>query len=224
MKNFKLFYTLLFVVVLMPLNVVALDSCMQKENSFIYKIDGEIWLSIYMFTELGYHSYFGNFDKVKELVESGADIGDGMCTDYFVYGAISCAIRSGKVDIVKYMISRKAEVNAISSESGITPLFTAIRDCEDSEKSLIITKLLLEAGAKPNGGGYLGFNDIITFYPMIEAVKRGYVETVKLLIEYGADFEFKNSEVPSIVELASQLEDKEKAKIIKDLLIKAGAK
>lgn len=158
------------------------------------------------------------------MIENGSDIEEGMANDCFVYGTIHPAIISENIELVKLLLDRGVDVNAISSESSTTPLITAINQYQDSEKAYTIVKLLLEAGAKPDGPGYLGFDGVSTFYPLIEAVKMGDIKITELLIKHGASFEFENSWEESIIDLAEQFPDKNIAQKLKEILTKAGAK
>ncbi len=168
--------------------VVAQNSV---DTIYCYTIEDEIDVRSYTFTELGYYCYKGDLKKVKELIGKGADIEQGMRNDIFVYGAIHPAIISENVDIVRYLLSKGADLDVISSESGITPITTAT-EIKNNKKSYQITKLLLDYGANPNGGGRLGFPNVETIYPIIEAIKNNNIETGKLLIESGADIIIKD--------------------------------
>lgn len=189
------------------------------DSLYVYHIDNHKYFSSYTFTELGYHCYKGNFERVKELVEDGADIEQGMSNDYFVYGAIHPAIISENIKIIEYLLDKGSEIEAISSESGITPITTAT-EIKNSKKSYQITKLLLDYGANPNGGGRLGFNNIITIYPIIEAIKNGNVETVKLLIESEADIILDGESENLIFDAVIDIENEDIVVKIASLLLK----
>lgn len=197
---------------------------LQDQEQFVethkYRIDS-YELSNYIFSKLGYYCGIGDLEMVKRLVEQGTDIEDGFISEddnFFVASPLLAAILETHIDVIKYLISVGINVNAPYGASAYTPLVCAIRGNDDSEKALEIVKLLLDAGANPDGFGYMFYDDVPTYYPIIEAVKEGGVQIVELLVKSGVNFKFDNSWEPSILQLADQLPDKQAAKAIKEIL------
>lgn len=83
---------------------------------------------------------------------------------------LMCACNRDNVETVRYLLSRKAKVNAKTS-TGFTPLFIAAR-----EGSTGVVKLLLAHGADVNLSGDKGWT------PLMAASRYGHVDIVKLLI------------------------------------------
>ena len=83
--------------------------------------------------------------------------------------------RKGKLEVVRLLISRGANVNAEDSE-GCTPLKAAA-----SQGHLDVVKFLLEKGADPNAIGY----DQMT--SLESAAEEGNEELVRVLLDGGAD-------------------------------------
>lgn len=114
----------------------------------------------------------GRIDRVRELLDGGADVnaisdGDGT--------ALMAAIYSGHDDIARELVARGADPDIIALGDG-TALIAAAHEGEDG-----VVNLLLEAGADPN----LGAAGDGT--PLIAAARFGNPRTVNLLLEAGAD-------------------------------------
>lgn len=157
---------------------------------FNYRVDTGLYTG-YEFTELGYYSYYGDLDKVKELVEAGADIEEGMSDGYTVSGVLHTAAISLNLELFEYILSLDCDLSMIASERGTMPV-TTTASLEDEEISYQTTKMLLERGVKPNGAGYLGYEAVNTVYPLLEAAYQGNVKSMELLLDYGADVLFRN--------------------------------
>ena len=85
----------------------------------------------------------GSLDAVKLLIEKGMDVNYAIDDEGAPgYNALMFAVRWGKIEVIKYLISVDADVNAIAG-SGDTPLSIAV---EEEHEDII--KLLKEAGAK----------------------------------------------------------------------------
>lgn len=194
------------------------------DDEFTYKLEKSHLLYYHSFTELGYYCCLGDLEKVKELLDAGADIERAMTDEIFVAGALHCSVSVENVEIVRYLTTKGVNLNQSLGEASYTPLVAAIQHYKDREKAYTIVKILLEAGANPDGCGYMYFDDVLTFYPLIEAVKMGDVRIVKMLIDRGADFEFYNAREDHILDIASKLEDKKSAATITEMLVKAGVK
>ena len=100
------------------------------------------------------------------------------------YPSILVAAQHGKVERVKELISKGENVNQISSSN--TSYFTALHWAA-SGGHYEVCKILLEAGAYPNGRDWR--NDT----PMHWAARNGYAAIVDLLSQYGGWTQHKNS-------------------------------
>ncbi|ACE05813.1 hypothetical protein Aasi_0393 [Candidatus Amoebophilus asiaticus 5a2] len=121
----------------------------------------------------------GDLDRVKALLEKGADVN---ITGKYGNTPIHLATEEGHLEIVKLLLERGADINTKNRYSiGCTPLILAARG-----GYLEITKLLLERGADINGKNKIGR---LSKYggPLHEATESGHLEVVKLLLEKGAD-------------------------------------
>ncbi|WCR54431.1 MAG: Phosphocholine transferase AnkX [Wolbachia endosymbiont of Ctenocephalides orientis wCori] len=67
----------------------------------------------------------GNLEKVKELVEKGADL---YVKDSDGNAALSLAVYYGKLDVVKYLIEDKHADFKVNSNDGKTPLHWAAQN------------------------------------------------------------------------------------------------
>lgn len=156
------------------------------DNNFQYAIyNGACYQNCF-----GKACYNGDMSKIKELIDDGTDIeSDAMQDLNFVYSALVCAIKGEKVDAVEYLITKGANVNRLHTEFFATPLSYAA-GVEDKEKRMEIARLLIEAGANPDGAEKSSFE--YTDYPLIAAIDRGDVDFFKLLIENGASVIIKD--------------------------------
>jgi quinoprotein dehydrogenase-associated probable ABC transporter substrate-binding protein len=105
-------------------------------------------------------------EKVEQWLEQGADIDQEL----------SNAIIASDLDRVKFLIGKGADVNKPDSQ-GWTPLLNAARQKKDE-----IAKALIELGADVNLA-----NDGMT--PLVAALMRDHVPTVKVLLDAGAQLE-----------------------------------
>ena len=133
----------------------------------------------------------GDINKVKEMIERGADINHG---NNLIIGKTPLIVASefGYLDIVKYLIEQGANVN-LGNNYGKTPLFYA-----SFEEYLDIVKYLTEHGANVN----LGNNHEDT--PLLLASKRGNLEMVKYLTEHGANVNQANDDEYTPLTLATR--------------------
>lgn len=121
------------------------------------------------------------------------------------------AIQEGNSDTAKALVARGANINR-TNDSGYTPLMRASTD------DPAMVKILLELGADPNfyrpGDGA----NALSFAAHCED-KENAAQTVRLLIEAGADVEMPSDEEQSVLMLAARANLPEVAK----LLLEAGA-
>lgn len=126
----------------------------------------------------------GDVESVRALLEHGADPnrpgrhGSPLIT----------AVTSGDAALVRVLLEAGADPNAEIPQIG-TPLLLAVAFAHrevleahrETEKRLAVVRALLEGGADPNRSSLGG---VIPFH---EAVVRGLVETVRLMLEFGGD-------------------------------------
>lgn len=124
---------------------------------------------------------------MKDLIQRGANIEIGSEDEFTSYSALYYAIAGGNAEMVRILIDKKSDVNAIYGEAGLTPLVQAVK-----YKKYLMAEILLKSGAKVDGAGDLGFGYIL--YPLHEAIIQNDVEMVKLLLKYKANTKLKNQD------------------------------
>lgn len=155
----------------------------------------------------------GYKECVEMLIDAGADINlkndDGM-------SAIMGAAAYGHTQVLENLIIQDSNTNISHSESLSTSLMFSLlglnyAPLDTHERMLESIHILLAAGADISGNNKWG-------YPAIRvAVTAGNIEAVKLLLEYGADLNWKDenkctllfyvNEVPDNIELFKALID-----------------
>lgn len=124
---------------------------------------------------LCWYSEEGDLQGVKRCIEeNGADIN---YTDHCGESALIKASLKGYLEIVKYLISKGADMNL----GNYTALIWA-----SIEGHLEIVKVLVEAGAD------LNIKESSGNTALIKASQKGYFEIVKVLVEGGADVNIRN--------------------------------
>ena len=156
-----------------------------------------------------------NVNIVKLLVNRGIDVNQIAKEEngtYYYEGRspLSLAVFKENAEIVKFLLLHDADVNM--DEEPI--LYTAVNWYDSYKKSSFnIIRLILDAGA-----------DIDVRYsgstPLITAIKKGYMDVVKLLIGYGADVNYADKKGKKPLYYA--INSSKKNEIIK-LLVDEGA-
>src|SRR5262249_28239946 len=86
------------------------------------------------------------------------------------------AAHTGNVEVVKALLSRGADLNAATNETGISALMWAVADQRPD-----VAKVLIENQADVKRSSIKGFT------PLLFAARNGDIEMAKLLIAAGAD-------------------------------------
>lgn len=129
------------------------------------------------------------FDYITGVLRDGSEIDfEQLCSsvDGFPGGVdgwlerhwITNAIHTGSLRAVKWMIHKGVDLSFVDDE-GYSPLMAAIDD--DSDAKYEIVELLLKNGAPTNVHGVNGWT------PLHLAAARNDVDSLKLLVEFGAD-------------------------------------
>ncbi len=133
-----------------------------------------------------------------------------MGNDFYEFDIFYTAIYFDKEDVLEYALTRYEDINnrIYSDEYGLTLLTYA---CKLS--NIKLARILLEHGINVNG--YQSPYDTYKVYPIMEAIANNNIELVKLLLEYHADLDIKDSNGNTPLALAKEMDAKE----IKDLLL-----
>lgn len=117
--------------------------------------------------------------SIKTLLSHGVDLND---SDTHGFTLLHYATLFNKSDIVHYLISKGAHVNAKDKKRGYTPLYYAAKY---GYKELV--EYLLANGADANSKS----KDNAT--PLQRAAEKGHLDIVKLLVSHGADINVKDN-------------------------------
>lgn len=160
-------------------------------------------------------------DVVATLIKAGANV-DILTEESFAFTPLKMAIFMGHKEIVQMLVNAGADVNATNDrkdeKAALTPLFFLMATEYNQDTYTDILKTLLKAGVNPNPAKGEYNEGFIT--PLMAATSLGDVEAVKLLIEYGANLNYKTKQgltACSVAEMRNQQE-------MIDLLNIAGAK
>ena len=138
----------------------------------------------------------GNLEKVKTLIEKeGVDINAKETETKFGFTALIAASNSfgySNLEIVKYLISKGADINA-TTNYGVTALMMA-----SLSGSLAVVKALVE-GKKAfisifSKGADINAKDNKNRTALLDASITGHLEIVKYLISKGADINAKDND------------------------------
>ena len=133
----------------------------------------------------------GNLERVKLLVEQGADKDKGNSIGDTPLFRASC---NGHLDVVQYLVEQGASLNK-SNVHGYTPLIGT--SCPE------VARYLLEQGADRDKAGYRRWT------PLHWAAQRGYLEITMLLLTYGADLNARNDDNELPIDMARDEEIKQ---------------
>jgi uncharacterized protein len=119
----------------------------------------------------------GNIDQLRKILDAGASPSEANEVGYTLLIGASA---TGKQDFVQLLIERGANVNAqasreVSSVRGVSALIMAVRNGFDA-----IARMLVRAGADVNAESTWGET------PLYEAICRGNESLVRFLIKHGA--------------------------------------
>jgi uncharacterized protein len=119
---------------------------------------------------------FGRVARLEELLSEQPELARAWSEDGFTPLHLACF--AGGVEATRLLVDRGADLEALSTASfaKVRPLGTAAFARDHAS-----ARVLLEAGADPNGPGEGGFTPVHT------AAQNADAELVRLLLEHGAD-------------------------------------
>ncbi len=123
--------------------------------------------------ELLFHSYYGDFSKVKKTLAEGASID---FSNYDGITALMFASQSGNDTIVSYFIDNGAHLDTKCNTFQTSALTSAIKN-----DYLLTAEILIRNGANIN------IQDIYKSTPLHYSVGFGYEASTDMLLYYGAD-------------------------------------
>ena len=123
---------------------------------------------------------YGDLDLARQALKVGADV------DARPRGgtALWWACQEGHFEIVKFLVSRGADVN-VYDDHGFTPLLQAVGEDHPN-----IVAFLIESGARVNATSRADGNSA----PLHTACAYGYAECTRVLLSHGADPTLKDGE------------------------------
>lgn len=134
----------------------------------------------------------GHLSRVKLLVEKYPSHAQGFSPDGFPVIALAAFL--GHLEVVEYLFSKGADVNAVAANgTGYNAITASVTGGHAK-----IVAWLLKHGANVNyryGPGYT---------PLLSAAANGHLEIVKMLLEHGADLHAKSDDGKTALSLAEE--------------------
>jgi ankyrin repeat protein len=134
----------------------------------------------------------GHLGRVRHLVEKYPSHAQSFSPDGFPVIALAAFL--GHLEVVEYLFSKGADVNAVASNgSGYNAMTASVTNGHAK-----VVAWLLNHGANVNyryGPGYT---------PLLSAAANGHLEIVKLLLDHGADLHAKSDDGKSALSLAQE--------------------
>lgn len=157
----------------------------------------------YQLYPLGIACRNNDMETIKRLL-AGDDEPMAMGNDCYEFDILYTAIYFDKEEVLRYALTGFRDINSrlYSDEYGLTLLTHA---CKLSNVKL--ARILLEHGINVNG--YQSPYDTYKVYPIMEAIANENIELVKLLLEYHADLDIKDSNGDTPLSLAKERGAKE---------------
>jgi ankyrin repeat protein len=134
----------------------------------------------------------GQARVVRNWIDADPGLLNACSADGFT--ALALAAYFGHVEVVLYLLTRKAEVNAVANNAmRVMPLHSAV-----AGGHLQIARVLVAEGADVNAPQHMGWR------PLHAAARRGDADIVSMLLEHGADPMLANDEGLTPLELSRQ--------------------
>lgn len=146
----------------------------------------------------------GDLDAVKAEIEGGRKVDS---KDIAGQTALMYAAETGRMEVLEYLVSKGADVNAVSAGEHITPLMYAA-----AAGRLDVIEFLVDRGAKIDAVMAWRKDTALNI-----AAAKGHVETVKLLLEKGADASIKNKDDETALDIARKRNQSDVVQLLQNL-------
>ena len=144
-----------------------------------------------------YATKYRNLEGVKRLIKLGADgLNDAL------YGAVNYATTKEALEIVKYLISKGADVNTTNKRNSYTPLMIAA-----SSSTLEMIKLLVSKGAVVNAD-------------VLHSARHRDIDILQYLISKGASVGVTNQFIASIYDRRRETKTKQELMTFDETIVK----
>ena len=152
----------------------------------------------YRLYPLGIACRDGDMAAIRCLL-AGSNEPMAMENDCYEFDILYTAIHFGKEEVLRYALTRCKDINGrlYSDEYGLTLLTYA---CKQSDAKS--ARILLEHGIDVNG--HQSPCDTYTVYPIMEAIANRNIGLVRLLLEYHADLDVRDSNGNTPLSLAKE--------------------
>lgn len=154
------------------------------------------------------------------LLKAGADPNWGV--ESWLLTSLHLAARQRNARLVALLLAHGAQVNAVYSETGETPLHEVLGRGYEQKAHLSLVRALLEAGANPNLPASKHYKPG-RLTPFQRALEHGARETALLLLKHGADLNQRNGDGKTALMLATQQALKNDDLTLLDWLLELGA-
>lgn len=131
---------------------------------------------------------FGLNETLKEALANGFEVDGENSSKTVCFPLLHVAASAGNVEALRALLEAGAKPDEIESETGRTALLWAIGGKSSEETIASMAKILCESGADASK------TDRSSFSPLEEAIRKGYNETIKVLVAFGADPSFECSQ------------------------------
>jgi hypothetical protein len=159
------------------------------------------------FAQIQYYAQEGNLDKIRELIENGADIN---LQDRLGFTALHASCKNGQIEVVRYLLEHGANPNIQSYAAMMSPLDSSIMEGDQYPK---IVSLLIRHGANVKIRAADGDTPLHG-----AAFSNSLSEIVRLLLEAGADPQALNNSGKSPIDIANEQGQNEIVTILKGAL------
>jgi ankyrin repeat protein len=167
----------------------------------------------YSYSLLGYACKYKRCWLAEKLINLKADINVGNSDEYLVFDALSVAVESEDLCLVKLLLKNGADPNRLNSEDGFTVLSLSCK-----LNNYDIAKLLIENSANVDGAGDTGFDYI--HYPLLHAVETNNIKLVQLLIDNGCKIDVRDKQGETPFTIAERNENQQMSDLLLEELLK----